>query len=85
VHENMAQQRVPNYLVPSILATIFCCVPLGIVAIVYSAQVNSKLEAGDFEGAVKASENAKKWCWIAFAAGIAVFVIYFLIALSSGS
>ena len=36
---------VPNYLVWAILATIFCCIPFGIVAIVYSSQVSGHLAA----------------------------------------
>ena len=55
---------VPNYLVFAILTTIFCCLPTGIPAIVYAAQVNGKLQAGDFAGAQDASKNAKMWCWI---------------------
>src|SRR5207237_6484686 len=35
------QADVPSYLVQSILATLFCCMPFGIVAIVYAAQVSS--------------------------------------------
>lgn len=62
---------VQNYLVFSILATILCCLPTGIPAIVYSAQVNSKLQAGDIAGAQAASNNAKMWCWISFALGLA--------------
>ena len=64
-------QSVPNYLVWSILITVaslcLCCVVgtiPGIVAIVYSSQVNSKLNAGDLSGAAEASRNAKLWCWI---------------------
>jgi len=52
---------VPNYLVFSILATVLCCIPAGIPAIVYSAQVNSKLLQGDLAGAQAASSNAKKY------------------------
>jgi hypothetical protein len=59
---------VPNYLVQSILVTICCCVPLGIPAIVYAAQVNSKLVAGDVTGAMESSSKAKMWCWL-FAVG----------------
>ena len=54
---------VPNYLVQSILVTLCCCLPFGIVAIVSAAKVNGLLASGDYEGAVKASEDAKKWCW----------------------
>lgn len=64
-----------NYLVWSILATIFCCIPIGIVAIIFSAQVNSKWSSGDREGAVRASKNAKIWIWIAVAIGIISYII----------
>jgi len=62
---------VPNYLAFAILSTIFCCIPAGIPAIVYSSQVNSKLMAGDLAGAQSASSNAKMWCWISFGLGLA--------------
>ena len=58
--------RVPNHLVWAILATLFCCQPTGIVAIVYAAQVDSKLSAGDYQGALESSQNAKTWAWISF-------------------
>jgi hypothetical protein len=67
---------VPNYLAQAILVTIFCCIPAGIVAIVFSAQVNGKLAAGDYDGAVRSSNTAKTWCWVAFGLGIAVTVLY---------
>jgi len=72
-------RSVPNYLVWAILATLFCCVPFGIAAIVYAAQVNGKLAAGDYAGAVESSRKAKKWCWVAFALGIVVAVINIII------
>ena len=70
---------VPNYRVQAILVTLFCCVPLGIVAIVYAAQVNTKLAVGDYNGAVESSNNAKKWCWIAFGFGAAIIAFYLII------
>ena len=44
---NTATPQVPNNLVWAILSTLFCCLPAGIVSIVYAAQVNGKLAAGD--------------------------------------
>jgi hypothetical protein len=70
---------VQNYLVFAILATVFCCLPAGIPAIVYAAQVNGKLQAGDLPGAQQASRNAKMWCWISFATGLVVCLLYMLI------
>lgn len=61
---------VPNYLVQSILVTLCCCLPFGIVGIVYAAQVNSLLRAGDGAGAKKASDSARLWCWIGFGTGV---------------
>jgi len=75
---------VPNYLVFSILATVLCCIPAGIPAIVYAAQVNGKLQAGDIAGAQAASKNAKMWCWISFGLGLAIGLIYmFVIAVGT--
>lgn len=72
---------VPNYLVQAILVTIFCCVPFGIPAIVFAAQVNSKLTAGDYNGAVEASKKAKTWCWICFGVGLGFGIIYLMFAI----
>ena len=71
---------VPNYLVFAILATVLCCLPTGIAAIVYAAQVNGKLQAGDLAGAETASKNAKMWCWISFGLGLGVIVLWFAFA-----
>jgi hypothetical protein len=69
-------QQIPNYLVQSILVTLCCCLPFGIVAIVYSAQVNPKLAVGDTPGALDASRKAKMWAWISFGCGVAFGALY---------
>lgn len=77
------QHPPKNYLIESILVTIFCCLPFGIVGIVFASQVNAKFDVGDYEGAVKASQEAKKWVTFAFASGllIAFFYLIFMLAL----
>ena len=72
---------VPNYLVFAILTTVFCCLPTGIPAIVYAAQVNGKLQVGDLAGAQAASSNAKMWCWISFGLGLATIGGFILLAM----
>lgn len=74
---------VPNYMVWSILATVLCCLPTGIVAIVYSAQVDTKLRLKDYEGAKKSSSNAAMWAWISLAVGLLVLLIYILAAVAA--
>ncbi len=68
--------QVPTYLVQAIICTLLCCVPFGIVAIVFASQVNTKLAAGDLEGAKAASQKAKMWCWVSFGVGIVFMLIW---------
>ncbi|BEG98392.1 CD225/dispanin family protein [Bacteroides sedimenti] len=67
-----------TWLVESILATLFCCLPFGIVGIINAAKVESNWYAGRKEIALKASRDAKKWTMIALYCGIAVGVLYIL-------
>lgn len=73
-------EKPKNYLVESILITLFCCLPLGIVGIVYAAQVNSKYDSGDYNGAVEASKNAGKFVKYGLIAGIVVAILYAVLA-----
>jgi hypothetical protein len=78
---------VENYLVFAILTTVLCCLPAGIPAIVYSAQVNGKLLQGDLAGAQAAANNAKMWCWISFGLGLAwvgVVIVLMMLGVLSG-
>jgi hypothetical protein len=82
--QRYAEGTVPNYLIQSILATIFCCWPMGIVAIIYAAQVNSKLAIGDYQGAVDSSSKAKMWTYWSFGLGAGVVVLYLIIVIFAG-
>jgi hypothetical protein len=77
------QEVIPNYLVQAILSTICCCVPFGIVAIVYAAQVNSKIQAQDWAGARSCSRLAKTWAWVAFGCGMVGGVLYLILGVVS--
>lgn len=67
-----------TWMVESILVTVFCCVPFGIVGIVNASKVSSLYAQGQYEEAQKASSNAKKWTKIGFFTGLAVTIIYLL-------
>lgn len=71
---------VPNYLIPAILS-LFCCWPLAIVAIIFAAQVNGKVAAGDMAGAVDASKKAKLFSFISIGIGLVVGLIYLVLTL----
>ena len=73
-----------TWLVWSILATIFCCQLIGIVGIVYAAQVESEYRQGHYEKAQEYSNNARIWTLVALALGLVVIICYvFLIGIFS--
>ena len=73
-----APASVPNYLVPAIIS-IFCCLPLGVVAVIFAAQVNGKVAAGDTTGALDSAKKAKMFSFISIGLGLAGIVCYVLI------
>jgi hypothetical protein len=75
---------IPTNLVLSILATILCCLPLGIVAIVYAAQVNPHLFRGDIAAAQRSSRLARNWALAAIAASIVACIVYIALVLFGG-
>ena len=75
---------VPNYMIPAIVS-LFCCWPLAIVAIIFAAQVNGKVAAGDMQGAMDASKKAKLFSYISIGVGLGLGLIYvILMALGVG-
>ena len=76
---NIPQPPPPNYLVWAILTTLFCCLPFGVVSIVFAAQVNSRWMMGDYEGARQSSKNAKTWAWVSFGAAFAFALVWVLL------
>lgn len=71
----------PTYMIWAILATICCCMPAGIVAIVYSSMVSSKYYSRDYEGARRASERAEIWIIAAIVTGVIVNALYMPLSL----
>lgn len=64
------RQKPDNFLVWAILSTMFCCLPLGVVSIVYASKVNNLWSAGNYDEAIEAADKARSWFWWAFALGI---------------
>jgi len=77
----------PNNLVWAILTTLFCCLPLGVVSIVFAAQVNSKWAAGDYAGAQDSARKARQFAMWSAIAGLVIVVLYivFIVLAASNS
>lgn len=73
------QEKVNNYLVPAILSTLCCCMPFGIVSIVFASQVNTKLSVGDIVGAKDSAGKAKMWMLISVGLGLVAWVISIIV------
>ncbi len=78
-----APASVPNYLVPAIIS-LFCCLPLGVVGVIFAAQVNGKVAAGDTAGALDAAKKAKLFSFIAIGLGLLGIVGYVLFVVIMG-
>lgn len=65
-------QTVPpkTHLVDAIIVTVCCCVPFGIVAIVYAAMAKSSINGAHWDLAREYAGKARMWTWIALAAGL---------------
>ena len=75
-------QPINTYLWQSIVVTLLCCLPAGIVAIINATRVSSLQQIGDIQGAQDASEKAKKWCIISvvgYVVSVVIGIIFFVI------
>ena len=76
--------RPDNNLVWAILATVFCCLPLGIYSIILASRVNGLYDRGDYIGAQQAADDAKNWAIYSLIAYFAIWVIYVIFAFLVG-
>jgi hypothetical protein len=81
VLQAIAPKKIDNNLVLAIVVTVLCCMPFGIVGIVYAAQVNARAQAGDIAGAEDSARKARKWSLWGLGLGLVVYGLYGLLAL----
>ena len=75
---NQMLNKPSNHLGYAIFAYLFFW-PLGIPALVNAVKVNKLWYAGNYQGAIVASEAAKKWAGIAKIIGIVNIVIAYFV------
>lgn len=78
---------IPNYLPWAIVATLFCCLPLGIVSIIFASKANSAKAMGDLAAARQAAGQAKTWLMVTVGLGllgVLTYVVFMVIGIVSG-
>ena len=77
----MPAKTISSGLVPAILVTILCCLPFGIVAIVYAARVSGLVAAGNLVEAERSAKLSKIWSIVGAVCGIVFSILYALLML----
>lgn len=67
------------YLILSIISTLCCCLPFGVVGIVFSAKINSAMLVGNLEEAQNNAKMARIWIIVSFAIGLLTWLIYMVL------
>ena len=71
--------RPDSYMTLAILSTIFCCLPLGIIAIVSASKVDSLWAEGCKKEAVEKAESAKMWSILSMVSTLVLVIVYIAI------
>jgi uncharacterized membrane protein len=74
--------HMPMAIISTVLSVISCSIipstVFGIISIVYASKVNSKYAMQDYEGAVRASKNAKIWWIVTLISIVVIWIIWIL-------
>ena len=76
VMEEMNTPKPNNNLALAIFTTVCCCLPAGIYAIIRAMKVNELYMMKQYDEAVLASNDAKKWSIIGIVAGAIGSILY---------
>ncbi|PWM81173.1 MAG: hypothetical protein DBX90_07695 [Lentisphaerae bacterium] len=75
--------KINSGLIGAIIVTVCCCLPFGIVAIVYAAKVPGLAAAGQFVEAQEAASKSKMWSWIGFGIGLVVILLNIILQVAA--
>lgn len=75
-------KRPSTYLALSIIVTLCCCMPLGIVGIIYASRVDSAWNAGYYEDAREFSHKARNWSLLGAVLILLVWIAYIILLIA---
>ncbi|MDX1658848.1 MAG: CD225/dispanin family protein [Nitriliruptorales bacterium] len=73
-----------TWLWQSIVATLFCCLPLGIVGIVFAAQAQSAVSAGNYAEAREKADKARTWTLVSVGVGLVAVLAWVAVVIFAG-
>lgn len=76
--------RPNNNLWIGIVSTICCCLPLGILSIIFASKVDSCYNRGEYQEAEKNAKNAKTYGLIGMALGLVGSILYIIFVTVTG-
>ena len=62
-------------LIRAVLVTLCCCLPCGVVGIVYACKAEGCAKAGDWAGMAKMRQRSKTWTLVGFIGGLITQVL----------
>ena len=77
-YNNAPMPRPDSNLVWAILCTVLCCLPLGVVSIIYSSKVDGCYATGRYAEAVDNSQKALKWAKIGAIISAIFWILYII-------
>lgn len=77
IMEEIYTPKPSNYLALAIFTTVCCCLPTGIYAILRAMKVNDYYMMKQYDAAVAALNDAKKWSIIGIVLGAVGSILYF--------
>jgi hypothetical protein len=77
--------KIDTWLWQSIVATLLCCLPVGVVAIVFSAQAQSAMNVGNYAEAEAKAKTAKTLTLVAVGVGLVTVLGWFMFVFAFGT
>ncbi len=81
---NVQHVPVSNHLVSAILTTLFCCLPFGIVSLIYASRVDLLLSFNKIDDAKTASRKALQWVVVGIVSAFAFWALYAAVVAALG-
>lgn len=77
-------EKPKNYLALSIITTLLCCMPLGVVGIINATQVDNLYNSGKYDEAIKKAKTAKTMSLIGLISGFVFIFLYIILVIVAG-